>query len=166
MKKHLKLLVYSVFVALTFASPQAMQGMEPEPTKEFLFERGTTKIPTEIVTLIVKFAAIDNYLSNGYMAPLKLVCQEWHGIINKDFVDSTILSAYELLEYGEIYQRFLKGALIYRPQEGSDVGMVTLPIAALRNPLGGEWSKCEQGGDMVCPAVFDRKGDSGRGQTF
>ena len=39
--------------------------------------------------------------------------------------------------YEEIYEMFLKGVLVYRPQEGSDVGKVEMPIAALDNPLGG-----------------------------
>lgn len=35
----------------------------------------------------------------------------------------------------EIYKRFLSGKLIYRPQEGSDVGRIDMPISALQNPL-------------------------------
>jgi hypothetical protein len=87
MKKHLKLLVYSVLVTLTFASPRALQGMEPEPAND----------------------------------------------------ESVVVRGHE-----EVYQRFLKGTLIYRPQEGSDVGMIKLPIAALRNPLEGTFdlSQC------------------------
>jgi hypothetical protein len=159
MKKHLKLLVCSVLVALTFASPWTLQGMEPEPAKEFPFQRGTAKIPTEIVTLIVKFAAINNYLSNDHIVPLKLVCKEWRDIINKDFVDDAIQSAYELLGYGEIYQRFLNGALVYMPQEGSDVGMVTLPIAALRNPLEDTFdlSRCGDAGNYLSISTGYRK---------
>jgi hypothetical protein len=35
----------------------------------------------------------------------------------------------------KIYERFLKGALIYRPNPNSDVGRVDLPVAKLKNPL-------------------------------
>ena len=43
-----------------------------------------------------------------------------------------------------IYERFLKGKLVYRPTEGSDVGKIELPIAALANPLEGTFdlSRC------------------------
>src|SRR3990167_6355937 len=44
----------------------------------------------------------------------------------------------------DIYERFLKGVLVYRPNEGSDVGKIELPIAALANPLEGTFdlSRC------------------------
>jgi len=50
-----------------------------------------------------------------------------------------------------IYQRFLKGALIYRPQEGSDIGMITMPIADLTPPLGGTFnlSRCGDTGKYL-----------------
>jgi len=46
--------------------------------------------------------------------------------------------------YEEVYRRFLKGVLIYRPQEGSDAGRIDMPIAALKNPLEGTFdlSRC------------------------
>jgi len=37
----------------------------------------------------------------------------------------------------EIYRRFVNGALIYKPNPKSDVGMVTFPIRELENPLKG-----------------------------
>ena len=47
-------------------------------------------------------------------------------------------------EYEAIYERFLNGALVYRPTQGSDAGMVTLPIRELSNPLEGTFdlSRC------------------------
>ncbi len=39
--------------------------------------------------------------------------------------------------YEEIYLRFLRGVLFYRPTPGSDVGKVGIPIASLANPLAG-----------------------------
>jgi len=47
-------------------------------------------------------------------------------------------------EYEAIYERFLNGALVFRPTQGSDAGMVTLPIRELRNPLEGTFdlSRC------------------------
>jgi hypothetical protein len=117
------------------------------------------RCPKEIRVYILERAVINNYLSNVHIHSLKLVCQEWHGIISKDFVDRAILSAYELLGCGEIYKRFLKGVLIYRPQEGSDVGMVTLPIAALKDPLEGRFnlSQCGDIGKYLSISTGYRK---------
>ena len=49
-----------------------------------------------------------------------------------------------LKEKEEIYQKFLQVKLTYRPQEGSDVGRVDMPISALTNPLEGTFdlSRC------------------------
>ncbi len=59
----------------------------------------------------------------------------------------------------QIYERFLKGVLIYRPQEGSDVGMVKLPIVALGNPLEGTFdlSQCGDAGKYLSISTGYRK---------
>ena len=53
--------------------------------------------------------------------------------------------------YEEIYQRFLGGKLIYKPQEGSDVGRIEMPISALQNPLEGmfDLSQCGDTGNYL-----------------
>lgn len=62
--------------------------------------------------------------------------------------------------YEAIYQRFLKGVLIYRPQQGSDVGRIDLPIAALGNPLEGmfDLSQCGDAGKYLSISTGYRKG--------
>lgn len=64
------------------------------------------------------------------------------------------------LGHEDVYERFLRGRLIYRPQEGSDVGQIELPIAALRNPLEGEFdlSKCGDAGQYLSINTGYRKG--------
>jgi len=59
----------------------------------------------------------------------------------------------------EIYQRFLKGVLIYRPQVGSDVGKIELPISALQNPLEGTFdlSQCGDVGNYISISTGYRK---------
>lgn len=61
--------------------------------------------------------------------------------------------------YEDIYLRFLNGKLIYRPTEGSDEGMVVLPIADLANPLGGEFDlrNCGDTGRSLSIATGYRK---------
>jgi len=61
--------------------------------------------------------------------------------------------------YEEIYQRFLNGLLIYRPMKGSDVGMITLPISELRNPLEGTFdlSRCGDTGKYLSISTGYRK---------
>jgi hypothetical protein len=60
----------------------------------------------------------------------------------------------------DIYERFLKGVLIYRPQEGSDVGKIEMPIAALANPLEGTFdlSRCDDAGEYLSISTGYRKG--------
>ncbi|MCE3230366.1 MAG: hypothetical protein K0R52_294 [Alphaproteobacteria bacterium] len=45
----------------------------------------------------------------------------------------------------ETYRRFLNGALIYRPQQGSDVGWIVMRIAELANPLAGTFNLSQCG---------------------
>ena len=61
--------------------------------------------------------------------------------------------------YEEIYERFLKGVLIYRPQEGSDVGKIEMPIVNLANPLEGTFdlSSCGDTGQYLSIATGYRK---------
>lgn len=53
--------------------------------------------------------------------------------------------------YEDIYQRFLRGVLIYRPTSGSDVGKIELPIASLLNPLESlfDLSRCGDAGKYL-----------------
>ena len=63
--------------------------------------------------------------------------------------------------YEAIYQRFLKGVLIYRPNgDGNDTGRINLPIAALGNPLEGvfDLSGCGDAGQHLSIATGYRKG--------
>lgn len=61
--------------------------------------------------------------------------------------------------YEEIYQRFLRGVLIYRPQPGTDVGRINLPIAKLANPLEGTFdlSYCGDSGMHLSISTGYRK---------
>jgi hypothetical protein len=78
---------------------------------------------------------------------LALVCKEWQMVISDEMkVGTPSWKAW----YGvtpaneDIYQQFLGGALIYRPDPQSDEGMITLKISALSNPLEGTFdlSQC------------------------
>jgi hypothetical protein len=60
-----------------------------------------------------------------------------------------------------IYQRFLNGALIYRPnRDGNDDGRINLPIRALMNPLDGTFdlSRCGNTGKYLSISTGYRKG--------
>jgi len=61
--------------------------------------------------------------------------------------------------YESIYERFLKGVLVYRPTEGSDEGMVVMRIADLANPLESTFdlSKCGDRGQYLSIATGYRK---------
>jgi len=62
--------------------------------------------------------------------------------------------------YEDIYDRFLNGKLIYRPNPHSDEGKVELRIADLEDPLNGEFdlSRCGDTGKWLSISTGYRKG--------
>jgi hypothetical protein len=62
--------------------------------------------------------------------------------------------------YEDIYRRFINGKLIYKPDPKSDAGKIELPIAALKNPLEGEFdlSQCGDTGKYLSINTGYRKG--------
>ena len=83
------------------------------------------------------------------------------GMMDDDMIERPIRVAIPEVAcgYEEVYERFLKGKLIYKPQEGSDVGRIDLPIAALANPLEGTFdlSKCGDAGNYFSISTGYRK---------
>ncbi len=63
------------------------------------------------------------------------------------------------LGHEAVYERFLKGVLVYRPNPNSDEGKIELPIAALENPLEGTFdlSNCGDAGQYLSIATGYRK---------
>lgn len=59
--------------------------------------------------------------------------------------------AFGMAEDENTHERFLKGKLIYQPNEDNDVGKIELRIADLANPLEGEFdlSKCGDAGQYL-----------------
>lgn len=140
--------------------------------RENLLER----LPEEIRFDILKRVAIDNYFS-GNTGSLELVCQYWKRIIDKDaiainstgslrlicqdwwsIIDKNAIAIKESIR-NAIYQRFLNGVLIYRPQKGSDVGRIDLRISELVNPLDGTFdlSQCGNAGQHLIISTGYRK---------
>lgn len=119
-------------------------------------------ISKDVRHLIVKQASYEQCLENKSPVNLALVCKEWRGIIVDDMqVGQPSWKAwYGVVSHEDIYERFLKGVLVYRPNEGSDVGKIELPIAALTNPLGSPFdlSKCGNTGQYLSIATGYRKG--------
>lgn len=120
------------------------------------------RISKDVRHLIVKQASYEQCLENKSPVNLALVCKEWRGIIVDDMqVGQPSWKAwYGVIGHEDIYERFLKGVLVYRPTEGSDVGKIELPIAALTNPLGSPFdlSKCGDTGQYLSIATGYRKG--------
>ncbi len=65
----------------------------------------------------------------------------------------------EASAYEAIYQRFLNGVLVYRPNEGNDDGKVELPIASLENPFDSSFdlSRCGDAGRYLSISTGYRK---------
>ncbi len=62
--------------------------------------------------------------------------------------------------YEELYERFLRGVLIYKPNKGNDIGRIDLPIASLLNPLESmfDLSRCGDAGQYLSISTGYRKG--------
>lgn len=120
------------------------------------------RISKDVRCLIVKQASYEQCLENKSPVNLALVCKEWRGIIVDEMQvgQSSWKAWYGVVGHEDIYERFLKGRLVYRPNEGSDEGKIELPIAALKNPLGSTFdlSSCGDTGKYLSIAIGYRKG--------
>ena len=179
MKKNLKLLTSFLIIVLTLASPQASHGMQIEHEENHGCYHTLSPLLPEIKRRILKEASISNMKGSDGENPLKrvkLVCHDWRNLVNGAevkgaevkgadnnfvFANEIVRSAYSLSEDDyKIYQRFLNGVLIYRLQEGSDVGRIDLRISDLLNPLEGTFdlSQCGDTGQYLSISTGYRKG--------
>lgn len=131
------------------------------------------ELPLEIKVHILTIAAFDLGEGKRGLSNLALVCKDW----NNNVVQNTnpeikhylkhaikiswLRGLYKITDPQDIaiFERFYNGKLIYRPKEGSDEGMLTLPISDLRNPLGGmfDLSQCGNAGQYLSIAAGYRK---------
>jgi hypothetical protein len=138
-------------------------------TSAFAMDAVPSEFPHEVKSLIVKQAAYQKceeekipVTLNKTLGNLALVCKEWKGII----VDEMTVGApswkawYGVVGHENIYQQFLNGTLIYRPNPQSDEGMIQLKISGLINPLEGTFdlSKCSDAGKDLSISTGYRKG--------
>ena len=94
---------------------------------------------------------------------IKFVCKDWKNVVDEKFVfaNEVIRSAYSLTDSEfEVYQKFVKGILIYRPDGKTDNGRVDLPISSLLDPLEGTFdlSQCGDLGEFLSISTGYRKG--------
>jgi hypothetical protein len=147
-------------------TPLPIQQKDDSPIYNEQLENPFERCPKEITAMILHRAAIDECLNNRSPVNILLVCKEWRTLIEEEFIDGKTVKQlcreawYGVPEHEEIYERFLKGVLIYRPQKGSDVGMITLRISALVNPLDGTFdlSQCGDVGQYLTISTGYRKG--------
>jgi hypothetical protein len=189
MKKNLKILIPSVFIALTCLVLPAhstkefletgeqgikrpyslMVSRDSDITGKFqqkkrrgeeIRENPFIECPIEITCMILELAAIGNYLSNSNIGNLSVVCRDWRDIMAQEQMKKSLKKSIELIKYEKIYERFLKGVLVYRPDGKSDKGRIDLPVAALENPLEGmfDLSQCGDVGKYLTISTGYRKG--------
>ena len=62
--------------------------------------------------------------------------------------------------YEDIYLRFIKGKLIYKPDQETDIGRIEIPFGVLPNPLEGTFdlSECGDAGKYLSVSTGYRKG--------
>lgn len=100
---------------------------------------GIEDLSRRIATIEARHAAVDEYKE-----------------VERPLVIPEVARGYEA-----IYQRFLKGRLIYRPNgDGNDSGRIDLPFAGLANPLEGTFdlSGCGDAGNYLSISTGYRKG--------
>ncbi|ACE05895.1 hypothetical protein Aasi_0487 [Candidatus Amoebophilus asiaticus 5a2] len=144
-------------VVLRVSSNSDTEGRQRKKRRsEEIRENPFERCPEEITFMILELAARSNYLSDGNTGSLRLVCRDWQGIMEQKQMKKSIAS----IKHEYIYQKFLKGVLVYRPDGESDEGRIDLPIASLVNPLEGTFdlSQCGDTGEYLSISTGYRKG--------
>lgn len=135
------------------------KNMSPGKLVPFNFEK---IFLLDIQKLIVQQLVFEECLENKNPVNLALVCKKWREIVKKETeVNNPGWKAWHgVIGHEDIYQTFLNGKLVYRPDPQSDEGMVTLSLSALKNPLEGTFdlSKCGDTGEGLSIATGYRKG--------
>ncbi|MBA3814268.1 MAG: hypothetical protein H0X26_07240 [Alphaproteobacteria bacterium] len=160
MIKNFKFMSSTFIMAVALAAPQLSHAMDPE----FL------DTPKEVWGLCVKQAAYEQCLEEKTpvtlgktLGNLAVVCVNWKNfIVDEMQVGTSSWKAW----YGvtpkneDIYQQFLNGILIYRPNPQSDEGIITLKISELLNPLSCTFdlSTCGDRGQYLSISTGYRKG--------
>ena len=138
-------------------------------TSAFAMDTEFTDMPPENRSFVIKRTAYEQCLDdntpvtlNKTLGNLELVCKEWQVFINDEKkVNMPSWKAwYGVVGHEEIYQQFLNGTLIYKPNPQSDEGMIQLKISDLLNPLEGTFdlSKCGDTGKYLSISTGYRKG--------
>lgn len=131
----------SFIIALMIPLPQMIQAMEAKPLEINIFE----SFLEDVQVRIIKDAAYDDCYKLGHANNLALVCKDWYHRIKDDHPSKLeFYNPPHNLEESCLIEIFLKGELIYIPENGKDV--VELRIADLPNPFSGAFdlSKCEE----------------------
>ena len=167
MKKYFNPFISYLFIIMTiFSSPKISFGAQIKRNENYDYY---LTLPTEIKRIILKESSIKNmkelYCDNS-LRRVKLVCRDWCNIVkgvdnNFVFANEIIRAAYNLTDdQFKVYQRFLRGILIYRPNERKNSRMIKLRVADLNNPLEGTFnlSKCGNEGEYLTISTGYRKG--------
>lgn len=152
----------SAIVLTTFLLTTSAFAMEAEINFNSMLE--------DVRGLTVRRAAYQQCLAdnapttlNKTLGNLELVCKEWRALIVDEIkVGMPSWKAWYGVtpENEHIYQQFLNGTLIYRPDPQSDEGMITLKISDFINPLEGTFdvSPCGDAGKHLSISTGYRKG--------
>ena len=144
------------------------EDVSKNSTEESVGTNYFAQCPPEIKASILEIAAFDVGEKKKDLSHLALVCKDWNRIVNNEnsiikhmIKKSWVQGLYNIIDpqEKEIFELFYKGRLIYRPNEGSDEGMIILPISALRNPLNSSFdlSRCGDTGQYLSIATGYRK---------
>ena len=134
------------------ASQESLNSEVVELKKQLASQKS---LKSEVVALKRQLAVALEKQSDDFTKQLALMKEELESLKAPKLAIPEVARGYE-----EIYEKFLKGVLVYRPNKGSDVGRIDLPIAALSNPLGGTFdlSNCGDTGKYLSISTGYRKG--------
>ena len=132
MIKHLKNLLSPIMMALVLTVPQMGQAMDEAEKNLF----PNSNLTSDVQELILKTTVKDCCYELGFAGNIGSVCKTWDKFVNEKRYTSPLYKNLAVgLQTKFLYDTFCNGELVFRPNPGSDVGMIRLKISDLANPL-------------------------------
>jgi hypothetical protein len=135
MIKHLKNLLSLIVMALVLTVPQIIQAMDVAEEKAVVLFPNSN-LTSDVEGLILEIVVKDDCDKFGCARHVEPICKAWNKFVNEERYISPFYKNLKVgLQTKFLYDTFCNGELVFRPNPGSDVGMIRLKISDLANPL-------------------------------